>query len=76
MKVIFYTKFVGTFLADEEFHLPLLEVSRVIGREGTKRRRWERLKAGENNGNLPRKNLYRMQCARAIPVARLGSGSC
>jgi len=27
-------KFVGTFLAHEEFHLPLLEVSRV-GREGT-----------------------------------------
>ena len=28
-------KFVGTFLAQEEFHLPLLEVSRVVGREGT-----------------------------------------
>ena len=25
----------GTFLAHEEFHLPLLEVSRVVGREGT-----------------------------------------
>ena len=28
-------KFVGTFLAHEEFHLPLLEVSCVVGREGT-----------------------------------------
>jgi len=28
-------KFVETFLAHEEFHLPLLEVSRVVGREGT-----------------------------------------
>jgi len=28
-------KFVRTFLAHEEFHLPLLEVSRVFGREGT-----------------------------------------
>jgi hypothetical protein len=28
-------KFVGTFLAHEEFHLPLLEVSRAVGREGT-----------------------------------------
>jgi hypothetical protein len=26
---------VGVFLAHEEFHLPLLEVSRVVGREGT-----------------------------------------
>jgi len=28
-------KSVGTFLAHEEFHLPLLEVSCVVGREGT-----------------------------------------
>jgi hypothetical protein len=27
--------FFGTFLAHEEFHLPLLEVSRVFGHEGT-----------------------------------------
>jgi hypothetical protein len=26
---------VGIFLAHEEFHLPLLGVSRVVGREGT-----------------------------------------
>jgi hypothetical protein len=31
----FYAKFVGIFLAHEEFYLPLLEVSRVVGREGT-----------------------------------------
>jgi len=43
---------MAKFLAHEEFHLPLLEVSRVVGREGTYRRRWERLKA-ESNGNLP-----------------------
>jgi hypothetical protein len=35
MEVRFQAKFVGTFLAHEEFHLPLLEVSRVVGREGT-----------------------------------------
>ena len=40
-------------LAHEEFHLPLLEVSGVVGREGTWRRRWEHLKAGESNGNPP-----------------------
>jgi len=28
-------KFVRTFLGHEEFHLPLLGVSRVVGREGT-----------------------------------------
>jgi len=27
--------FSGTFLTHEEFHLPLLEVSRVVGPEGT-----------------------------------------
>jgi len=47
---------VGTFLAHEEFHLPLLEVSRVAGREGNWRRKWERLKAEESNGNLPLRN--------------------
>jgi len=35
VEVEFWTKFVGTFLAHEQFHLPLLEVSRVVGREGT-----------------------------------------
>jgi hypothetical protein len=39
-------KFVRTFLAHEESHLPLPEVSHVVGREGTWRRRWERLNAG------------------------------
>ena len=53
VEVEFQTKSVGTFFAHEEFHLPLLEDSRVVGREGTQRRRWERLKAGESNGNLP-----------------------
>ena len=33
--VEFQTKFVGTFLAHEEFHLSLLGVSRVVEREGT-----------------------------------------
>jgi len=45
-------KFFGTFIAHEEFHLPLLGVSDVVGREGTWRRRWGRLKAGESNSNL------------------------
>ena len=31
---------------------------------------------GKSNGKLPPKNLPRMQRARAIPVAWLGSGSC
>ena len=30
---------------------------------------------GESIGELPPKNLPRMQCARAIPVTWLGSGS-
>jgi hypothetical protein len=44
---------VATFLAHEEFYLPLLEVSRIVEREGTERRRWEHLRAGERNGYLP-----------------------
>jgi len=36
-KYIFYDLYVHilTFLAHEGFHLPLLEFSRVVGREGT-----------------------------------------
>ena len=52
------------------------DLSCRCGRSGTRWRKWERLKAGENNGKLPPKNLPRMQCARAIPVTWLGSGSC
>jgi hypothetical protein len=33
--LIVYYIVLTTFLAHEEFHLPLLEVSRVVGREGT-----------------------------------------
>ena len=33
-------------------------------------------KGGGKQWQLPPKNLPRMQCARAIPVAWLGSGSC
>ena len=39
------------------------DLSSRCGRTDTWRRKWERLKAGESNGKLPR-----MQCARAIPV--------
>jgi len=35
MEVKFKMKSAGTFLTHEEFHLPLLEVSRDVGREGT-----------------------------------------
>ena len=44
-----------------------------LARGGTYRRKWERLKAGESNGNLPLRNC--LEC-RALPVAWLGSGSC
>jgi hypothetical protein len=35
VEVRFWAKYVETFLAHEEFHIPLLEVSRIVGREGT-----------------------------------------
>jgi hypothetical protein len=59
-------KFVGTFLAHEEFHLPLLEVSRVVGREAEK---VGTSKGGGTQWQPTPKNLPRMQRARAIPVA-------
>ena len=52
------------------------DLSRCGGRGGTWWRNWECLNAGESNGKLPPKNLPRMQCTRAIPVAWLSSGLC
>ena len=51
-------------------------ISRVVVDRGTWRLKWERLKAGGKQWQTTPKNLLRMQCARAIPVTWLGSGSC
>ena len=48
----------------------------ILPRGGIWRQKWERLKTGESNGNLPLRNLRKMQRARAIPVTWLNSGSC
>ena len=42
------------------------DLSRRCRCGGTRRQKWERLKVGDSNGNLPLRNLPRMQRARAI----------
>ena len=54
-----------------------VRISRVVaGRGGSWQEKWESLKAGKSNGNLPLRNLSRLQRARAIPVTWLNFGSC
>ena len=51
-------------------------ISCVVADGGTWRLKWECLKVGGKQWQTTPKNLPRMQCARAIPVTWLGSGSC